>query len=409
MRKFTSKALHLIFVSAIIFIVLNILSYILLPYLPSSNRKLATYLSNDAEGFAKDLYTEMPAGYFEDVFTDVISYFQQGQSYFPHTEYCETPFRSKTLNIVTDPTGISYRSGFEPCFTQPDSSTTRIYVFGGSTSFGSFVADKESWPAQLNKILNEKGKPVEVVNYAVQGGCVTEEFLRFYDLVKLGHRPALVIVMDGVNLGGQADVSRYSNAIYNRIYEWQQSKIANAYVTRLFLNLPVMKALVALAPGKVLEYLYSMKYTEDNGTSPLESKNDPQLVRNYINRFNAGISDFQYLCNKHHIKFLYFLQPNAFYNYPRQSPEIENPDFSKDLDTIFTGVKLANPNQVLDLSNLFSKYGKKAIVDNCHYSVAFNTFVATEVAGYIKIDSLPPSYINSRAATGTRFTFFTTE
>lgn len=393
----------------LVIIFLNICAYLILPHLPDRNRDLATYLSKDKTNISADLYSEMPKGYLVDVLTDLVTYFQSGVSYFPHSEYCESPFRSQTFNILTDPTGLTYRSGYEDCFKHGDTMIDRIYVFGGSTSVGIFVGDKETWPSQLHRILKKRGKNIEVVNYAVSGHSVTEEFLRFYDLVKLGHRPSMIVVLDGLNLGLEADQSKFSNAFAARIKTAQQGESPGQISRSILVQLPLTKVVMRLLPASTLKMFFVNQVSADVSMSPLESYSDSTVVRYQTNRFNNGISDFEWLCGKYGIKFLYCLQPNAFYNYNMDSCTAcgENPNkhYKEDVGSIYASIRSTHP-EVLDLTGLFDKYHKKAIVDDTHYSVGFNSYLADEIARGIDIDSLHTAAIYTNMATGGRFTFF---
>ena len=76
----------------------------------------------------------------------------------------------------------------------------RIFVVGGSTTFGIGADDDETWPAYLQQIINEKitEKEIEVINYGLSGATTESE----YDLIK--HKissldPDLIIMYDGWN------------------------------------------------------------------------------------------------------------------------------------------------------------------------------------------------------------------
>jgi lysophospholipase L1-like esterase len=396
----------------VVFLLLNALALVLLPLLPSRNRDVASSLANDPSSISKELYQDMPKDYLEDVLTDLITYFQVGLSYFPHSEYCETPFRSKTFNIKTDPTGMTYRASISDCFVQPDSYSKRIYVFGGSTSVGIFVGDKETWPSQLQKILSTPTTKLEVVNYAVMGHSITEEYMRLYDLLKLGHRPSMVVVMDGLNLGLASDQSKFSNAFYQRIKETQQGESTAAYLQRLFMHLPITKLLIQLSPTKLLKFFFFRQAGGDISNTALEFVSDSTVVHYQTNRFKSGISDFKSLCAKYDIPLLYFLQPNAFYNYPIDScpacSELSNRNYKNDVGRIYEGIKTAHAD-VIDLNGLFARYHRRAIVDDTHYSPAFNAYLAEKVSQNIKADTLRTAFIDSRMATGAGFAFFKPE
>jgi hypothetical protein len=60
----------------------------------------------------------------------------------------------------------------------------------------------------------------------------------------------------------------------------------------------------------------------------------------------------------------------------------------------------ADPGYI-DLSALFDQWGRrKAVVDDVHYSPAFNQFLAERVAKWIDVGSLQLRSIDENAATG---------
>jgi lysophospholipase L1-like esterase len=80
----------------------------------------------------------------------------------------------------------------------PAPGTFRIVVLGASTTFGFGVNEGETWPARLERILNERGGPrVEVLNLAVNGYNPYNEAALLADR-GLAYQPDLVLVEFGV-------------------------------------------------------------------------------------------------------------------------------------------------------------------------------------------------------------------
>ena len=83
----------------------------------------------------------------------------------------------------------------------------RIFTVGGSTTFGVGVQDSETWPAQLQQIIDEKitDQEIEVINAGIPGGTTESE----YDLIKnriSSLDPDLIIMYDGINDYGTASI-----------------------------------------------------------------------------------------------------------------------------------------------------------------------------------------------------------
>src|SRR5262249_29993254 len=96
----------------------------------------------------------------------------------------------------------------------------------------------------------------------------------------------------------------------------------------------------------------------------------------------------------YNVKALFFLQPDARYNYPMElyrNKTLAN-NFIKPFhryNEMFYS-KSRNIEGVIDLTNLFELWGhdRKAIIDQLHYSPKFNQFLAQHVADQIDLGSL---------------------
>ena len=83
---------------------------------------------------------------------------------------------------------------------KPD-GVVRIACLGGSTTFSLNASDNDhTWPAQLERILNEQHAPTrfEVLNFGTPGYCAIESFLIFA-LRGIDFAPDIVLVHDALN------------------------------------------------------------------------------------------------------------------------------------------------------------------------------------------------------------------
>lgn len=109
--------------------------------------------------------------------------------YEPVVGFIQEPTTSRFVN--TDPRGIRANGA-----TPRDVSALQgaIWFFGGSTAFGDGVADHETIPAQLERVLGRS-----VANLGVRNYSSTEENLLFNHYLRIGYRPAAAIFLDGIN------------------------------------------------------------------------------------------------------------------------------------------------------------------------------------------------------------------
>ena len=116
--------------------------------------------------------------------------------YEPLVELAETPYRGTYVNV--SPAGYRHVPEQEPL--ESPSSRRRIFVFGGSTTFGLGVPDDETIPAYLQQALRARGmNDVALFNFGVGSYYSTQERIAFLRLLTDGRRPEIAIFIDGIN------------------------------------------------------------------------------------------------------------------------------------------------------------------------------------------------------------------
>ncbi len=107
------------------------------------------------------------------------------------------------------------------------------------------------------------------------------------------------------------------------------------------------------------------------------------------------------------MKCLFFIQPDATYNYPKELYRSELPkEFlrrsTEERPRFYERMRARR--EVIYLGDLFEAWGpdRKAIVDDLHYSPGFNEFLAQHVADHIEIEALSPrpSVVDESLRTG---------
>ena len=118
--------------------------------------------------------------------------------YEPFTTFKERAFTGRYVNV--DPNGFRRTFGQGPWPPDPRTQTT-VFVFGGSTTFGYGVADDDTIPSQLARILSasDPKRPLKVYNFGRAYYYSTQERILFEQLVTSGTVPDLVVFIDGLN------------------------------------------------------------------------------------------------------------------------------------------------------------------------------------------------------------------
>src|SRR5262249_51880752 len=154
---------------------------------------------------------EVGERYAGEVLDDFYDLTATGFVYQPWVQFSEPLFRGKRVSVELD--GLGFPTRHTRNVRRPDArKTVDVFVFGGSTTFGYWVADENTWPSYLATILDEEvsraGEPLQirVTNYGRGYFNPSLEAALFLDLLKTGHRPALAVFMDGVNMGQAQDI-----------------------------------------------------------------------------------------------------------------------------------------------------------------------------------------------------------
>ncbi len=319
-----------------------------------------------------------------------IDFKQSGQNefcYHPATEFQLNQFSISGLSVSKHESGFNIRKNNSSDLQQTPKH--QVFCFGGSTTFGTFIKNQQSWPAFLANELDS----VEVLNFGVPGFVPTQETAQFIYLMKQGYRPDVVIFMDGVNLGPHYDASDFTDIIASKF----NIRDADFSIGDL--------AVIKLLSGTYKNQL-DLVQTENVDFIPLDATSEYNDM--LINRFVENAKIRKQIAALYDIKILQFIQPNGNMNYPisfcnnfgREYFKNEGPqNMSKNLFDIFEKVLAANVGYI-DLSSLFETFNKPSIIDIVHYTPEFNQFLAKEVTRHISLD-LKASPRVKKAATGT--------
>ncbi len=332
-----------------------------------------------------------------------------GFMYQPWIQFSEPPYDGQLLNVDVDSKGFPIRRTINPETVQ--SSIIRIFVLGGSTTFGYNVSDEHTWPSHLSDILNERARSnglpiqVEVINYGRGYYNPSQETILLIDLLKSGHRPNLVIFMDGVNFGQRQDIPHFTNKLKREFHDLQFGPSSSHRVSLLhgLRWVPIIRL-----ANSMKKRLFSRVNEDEPGIDNDDDKDKKDRVIHLVTRFNSNRKIAALISELYSTKTLFFLQPDAAYNYPLELYRRSLPESFLERRLIRQRFynQMKTSSGIIDLSGLFKLWGqnRKAIVDDVHYSPGFSHFLAQHVADHIDLVSLMAGAFDSGDAetTGTR-------
>jgi hypothetical protein len=295
-----------------------------------------------------------------------------GFAYQPWTQFAEPRFDGALVHVEADDRGFLRRR--TRARSGADGAPLSVFVLGGSTTFGYYAADDETWPSALAEVLAAQasaGVRVEVANYGRGYYNPSQEAVLLLDLFKSGHRPDLVVFMDGVNWGPAEDVPQFTNRIAAGFRSMQSPPPPSALDALGWLPMVRLARRLGSAPAAV--------------PASAERRDTAQVVERFLSSWQVADS----LCRLYGSRCRFFLQPDPVFNYRadlyrRALPASFLEERAQRADFY---ARLAGQTAATDLTGLFAEWGadRQAVVDDVHYSPAFNRFLAEQVASHLEL------------------------
>lgn len=272
-----------------------------------------------------------------------------------------------------------------------------IWVFGGSTTYCSEVADNVTWPSILQQYVNEQvpNASFEIINFGVTTINSYQELERLRLELTKDTPPVLCIFFDGVN-----DVIQgvtYNNpegTLFETAKEREQRLVPKIRHWSAFLDVAIGKLapLISRVPNHIKE-------------PDILDKLATRTAANYEDNIRAAAE----LCNLHRVRFIVFLQP-CLYSIRRTLTQQEVELFTADPSVVLNQNSFAATYPLMrttvnrlaldglmayDLTGIFDATQEPILLDTCHVGTVGNEIIAKNVAEVIR-----PSLVEAAAKVG---------
>jgi lysophospholipase L1-like esterase len=118
-------------------------------------------------------------------------------TYVPFRVVGMAPWRGHYYNNDEHPSGVWRRTINPECQQKQES---KLWIFGGSTVYGTGVPDWATLPSSLSRNLNADSRTcMTVTNFGNEGYATTQELLLLIEQLKRSGSPDVVIFYDGFN------------------------------------------------------------------------------------------------------------------------------------------------------------------------------------------------------------------
>lgn len=359
------------------------ISYLILKKIKINDKK-------DYVNIAKFIESKPPAFLYVDDFSEVVNSFkkkaQKCRGKIVYNEIDGFPRYEKT-NFKCY--GEELEQGIRKTTNQPENYMHKLFIFGGSTVWGTGSADRNTIPSIIQRKINSKYKhKIKVVNYGFTTVTINQQLnlLRKTDL----NENDIVIFYDGGNDIFQTMINENPN---DSIIGYNQKNKIDIYVQSLKFFLSNNSETY-----KLLSLVKSNTNKVDKDCSKSDNLKAKKLMRNGYNIYLDKIESANNYVESKGAKFFHFLQPSLFYKdtkyseYEKEilarSPIGQNECkiyqsrlnegykyYSHSYNNINSTIKTNNLTNILNSVDNNEEY----FFDNLHISSAGNLIVANEI------------------------------
>jgi lysophospholipase L1-like esterase len=311
----------------------------------------------------------------------------------PYVYWRRKPYKGKYININAD--GIRLTTHPQ---ASPDQAgrSLRVFMFGGSTMWGTNARDAFTIPSFLAKALQGRGMRVEISNFGETGYVSTQEVMLLLLQLRKGNVPDVIIFYDGVN----DTYSAYQNGIagipqneMNRVKEFNLLKperhqdLQETFVRDTLNNLSTVRFVKRLS--------LALNIRKEVKSIPERSilGNEEQLAKEIVNTYLGNVAIVKSLAASYGFKPLFYWQPTIFEKNKLSDYEknVYGGQDEQDIQAFYKATygimrkneRLLNDNTFHDVSTIFLDVRESIFVDWFHLRERGNDRIAQAMVGDI--------------------------
>ena len=281
--------------------------------------------------------------------------------YYPYLEHRRiSDYKGQYINLDEN----SIRKTFFQC---PDnnSKSIKIFVFGGSTIWGTGARDIGTIPSFLSKYLCENGFKAEVTNFGESGYTSTHDMFKLQLELKKGNTPDIAIFYEGANdiySSYQNHVAGLPHNLKNRIDDFNSRNRVN--IQNLFPNL-----------RRIINKIFgeNMSFREYS---------DEDLNMETANVYLDNIRIIKSLEENYKFKSFFYWQPTIYTKKELSYDEKNKIDHNAVLNNDYKSVSglIKTSDEIKDLTEIFDDKETTIFIDWVHISEEGNSIIAEEMS-----------------------------
>jgi hypothetical protein len=314
----------------------------------------------------------------------------------PYVHFRRRPFEGQYINVDENGVRLTVNNA------SSESAPKRLFMFGGSTVWGTGARDDFTIPSLLVAELSRRGIEAQITNFGESGYVTTQEVILLLLQLRNGNVPDAVIFYDGVNdlyaayqsgLAGvpQNETNRVAEFNLSQPGEWRRAaRFAATGFARSSAAAKVTRSLLAdLGVSQVVTVAE---------TPALRTGSEAgRLAEQVLYRYRGNIGIVNGLAEQFGFKAWFFWQPTIFQKRLLTSYEQNESGKQADLrELIVASADLLRSDQwrgaevgrFKDLSQVFYDEAAPVFIDWCHVGERGNELVAEAIAEQVLRDGL---------------------
>ncbi|MDX2183740.1 MAG: SGNH/GDSL hydrolase family protein [Gemmatimonadaceae bacterium] len=310
----------------------------------------------------------------------------------PYTYWRRLPFRGELINVDGD--GLRVTPGGS---AEDPADAVTVWMFGGSTTWGTGARDAATIPAQVQQGLRARGVRAVVTNFGESGYVTTQEVVMLVRALQTRRAPQIVVFYDGVNDSFSAWQQRSAGLPqneFNRVAEFNLTQPGAAPRRRRLLLRDV-----ATASDVVRRLRAAVARDPAPSTATTVSADaDSVLASGVVDTYLANQRVVRALAVQYGFRTLFAWQPSIF-DKPTLTPYEQGQreamtGFGPFYGIVTRAVRRAIADSTLhrdvaDLSGALAEVRDPLFIDWCHVGEAGNALIAARLVEHLMAQTTP--------------------
>ncbi len=296
----------------------------------------------------------------------------------------------------------------------------RLFMFGGSTLWGTGARDDYTIPSCVARELASRGQSIEVTNFGESSYNSTQEVIALYLELRRGNVPDVVVFYDGVNdvgsayftgragITGNEEQREAEFQLRSRLLRENRDELAKVYYDNVMSRLGLLRFAAnvraqwvwesagASTPGLASRMVGDLELGDGEQKGDANRRHQDDLFTEVLGvyGFNADVAEAW--GRQYGFEVLFFWQPVGYVKKPPTEYEAKafdrrnrvnagiGPFISKGFERMSEDIALHSRVNFHDLSGIFEQTAEPRYVDFSHLTETGNKEVAARMIGDIE-------------------------